>query len=298
MSDGTVLRADVYFPVEPGTNTPATGPFPVLLQQTPYGKAFIADASAIANTDIDYLVDRGYIVVIADVRGTGDSGGSFDLFDPVQSTDGVTLAKWAAALPGLRRPGRPVRRVLHGDQPVPDGRGGRAGLAHQGHVPHHRRQRPLRRHGDPGRHPRHRVLRHLHRPAVGAGPDQPRPAAAGGRHGEREHHHPRAGPGQPGADRGRPRAAARLVHEAGARRRDRLRGGRLRRRLLGGAQPGPRPLRRGGRPHPGLPGRRVERPVRVGRAPQLRRPAEPLRRALPVRRHDADPEGDTRATSC
>jgi uncharacterized protein len=99
MSDGTVLRADVSFPVEPGTNTPATGPFPVLLQQTPYGKEFIADASAIANTDIDYLVDRGYIVVIADVRGTGDSGGSFDLFDPVQSTDGVTLAKWAAALP-------------------------------------------------------------------------------------------------------------------------------------------------------------------------------------------------------
>ena len=99
MSDGTILRTDVYFPIEEGTTTPATGPFPVLLQQTPYGKAFIANASAIANTDVDYLVDRGYIVVIADVRGTGDSGGSFDLFDPVQSTDGVTLAKWAAALP-------------------------------------------------------------------------------------------------------------------------------------------------------------------------------------------------------
>jgi putative CocE/NonD family hydrolase len=99
MSDGTILRADVYFPTNAGTSTPATGPFPVLLQQTPYGKAFIAYASAIANTNIDYLVDRGYIVVISDVRGTGDSGGDFDLFAPVQSTDGVTLARWAAHLP-------------------------------------------------------------------------------------------------------------------------------------------------------------------------------------------------------
>ena len=99
MSDGTILRADVYFPTTSGTSTAAGGLFPVLLQQTPYGKGFIVNASAIANTDVDYLVDRGYVVVIADVRGTGDSGGDFDLFDPVQSTDGVTLARWAAHLP-------------------------------------------------------------------------------------------------------------------------------------------------------------------------------------------------------
>jgi hypothetical protein len=71
----------------------------VLLQQTPYGKAVIPFASAIANTDTSYLVDRGYIVVIADVRGTGDSGGTFDLFDPAQATDGATLATWASRLP-------------------------------------------------------------------------------------------------------------------------------------------------------------------------------------------------------
>ena len=99
MSDGTILRADVYFPTTQGTSTAASGLFPVLLQQTPYGKEFVVYASAIANTDVDYLVDRGYIVVVADVRGTGDSGGSFDLFDPVQSSDGVTLARWAAHLP-------------------------------------------------------------------------------------------------------------------------------------------------------------------------------------------------------
>ncbi len=99
MADGTVLRADVYFPTTAGTTTAAPGHFPVLLQQTPYGKAFIVYAAAIAQTDVNYLVDRGYIVVVADVRGTGDSGGTFDLFDPTQSTDGATLARWAAGLP-------------------------------------------------------------------------------------------------------------------------------------------------------------------------------------------------------
>ena len=99
MADGTVLKADVYFPTAAGTTTAAAGHFPVLLQQTPYGKAFIVYAAAIAQTDVNYLVDRGYIVVIADVRGTGDSGGTFDLFDPAQSTDGVTLTNWAAHLP-------------------------------------------------------------------------------------------------------------------------------------------------------------------------------------------------------
>ena len=71
----------------------------MLLQQTPYGKGIIPFASAIANTDTSYLVDRGYIVVIADVRGTGDSGGTFDLFDPAQASDGATLATWASRLP-------------------------------------------------------------------------------------------------------------------------------------------------------------------------------------------------------
>ncbi|HWF14961.1 MAG TPA: CocE/NonD family hydrolase [Acidimicrobiales bacterium] len=98
MNDGVVLKADVYFPTVAGTKTPANSTFPVLLQQTPYGKAFIVYAAAIAQTNVNYLVDRGYIVVIADVRGTGDSGGSFDLFDPVQATDGAALARWAAHL--------------------------------------------------------------------------------------------------------------------------------------------------------------------------------------------------------
>lgn len=97
--DGTVLRADVYYPTDPSTGAAATGPFPVLLQQTPYGKQNVTGVSSLANTTVDYFVARGYIVVIADVRGTGTSGGTWGLFDPVQATDGATLVHWAAQLP-------------------------------------------------------------------------------------------------------------------------------------------------------------------------------------------------------
>ncbi|MEO9224707.1 MAG: CocE/NonD family hydrolase [Acidimicrobiales bacterium] len=92
MADGTVLRADVFYPTSGGNAAP--GPFPVLMTQTPYGKS----TPGVGGAD-NYLVSRGYIDVIADVRGTGDSQGQFGLFDPVQSSDGATLVRWAAALP-------------------------------------------------------------------------------------------------------------------------------------------------------------------------------------------------------
>lgn len=91
MADGTVLRVNVIYPTDAETGKAATGPFPVLLTQTPYGKGT-------GGAD-DYLVQRGYIEVVADVRGTGDSGGSWGLFDPQQTTDGIALVKWAARLP-------------------------------------------------------------------------------------------------------------------------------------------------------------------------------------------------------
>jgi hypothetical protein len=105
MADGAVLRADVYFPTDRGTAAPAPGPFPVLLAQTPYGKSLsgglpVAPPSGGGGTgSSSYLVERGYIDVVADVRGTGASGGSWGLFDPVQQQDGAALVRWAAALP-------------------------------------------------------------------------------------------------------------------------------------------------------------------------------------------------------
>ena len=292
MSDGTILRADVYFPTKPGTTTAANGLFPVLLQQTPYGKEFIVYASAIANTNVDYLVDRGYIVVIADVRGTGDSGGTFDLFDPVQSTDGATLAQWAAHLPhsngevglfgesymGINQfqtveaagPNSPIKAMF----PIISGNDLYADTVTQGGIP------------DTEFAATYIALLsglNLTNPAL-------QPLVAAVRSGNPHAAGQRAG--QPGADDRRAQPGPRVVPAARPRRGDRAGRRRVRRRLLGGPQPGARPARgRRGR-HPRLPGRRLERPLRTGRAAQLRRPAEPLRRPVAVRRHDAGPAGD------
>ncbi|HVU91976.1 MAG TPA: CocE/NonD family hydrolase, partial [Jatrophihabitans sp.] len=99
MVDGTVLRADIATPADPATKQPAAGPFPVLLTQTPYGKDTAGSLDSAAIGIDPYFVERGYIDVAVDVRGTGSSGGRFDLFDPKQVQDGVALVKWAARLP-------------------------------------------------------------------------------------------------------------------------------------------------------------------------------------------------------
>ena len=109
MSDGTVLRANVVYPTDPKTGQIAAGPFPVLLTMTPYGKgsggssapgsAQQASGGATTGGANNYLAQRGYIEVIADVRGTGDSEGSWGIFDPVQTSDSITLVDWAARLP-------------------------------------------------------------------------------------------------------------------------------------------------------------------------------------------------------
>jgi putative CocE/NonD family hydrolase len=97
-ADGTILRTNVYFPTDKSGKA-APGPFPVILTQTPYGKDNGPFASSLGAGENDYLVQRGYINVVADVRGTGGSQGEWGLFDPVQGHDGATLVSWAAKLP-------------------------------------------------------------------------------------------------------------------------------------------------------------------------------------------------------
>ena len=86
MSDGTVLRANVFRPAE-------GGPFPVLVVRTPYGKP---DSVA------DKLVDAGYIVVAQDARGRYASDGDYESFvraDTHDASDGYDTIEWAAKLP-------------------------------------------------------------------------------------------------------------------------------------------------------------------------------------------------------
>ncbi|MCV7400796.1 CocE/NonD family hydrolase [Mycobacterium fragae] len=99
MSDGVELRADIHYPTVPETGEPAAGPFPVLLSVTPYGKKAPPPAAQIGGGATRYLIKRGYIEVMVDVRGTGASGGSFEMFGHRQAQDGVELVQWASALP-------------------------------------------------------------------------------------------------------------------------------------------------------------------------------------------------------
>ncbi|MDR3415994.1 MAG: CocE/NonD family hydrolase [Nevskia sp.] len=112
MTDGVVLYADVYVPTDPATGKPAAGPFPVIVTEAPYGKnnAYVLGTLAAGGSvmlgelaDADgwgsWLVKRGYIDVIVDVRGTGVSGGQHSLLGPREQQDSVTVINWAARLP-------------------------------------------------------------------------------------------------------------------------------------------------------------------------------------------------------
>ncbi len=104
MSDGVQLAVDVYRPtLSSGANAP--GKFPVILSETPYGKRSAVTTMSMGqgmggDGYYPYLVQRGYIDVVADVRGSGSSDGDFSLFGPRERQDGVELARWAASLPG------------------------------------------------------------------------------------------------------------------------------------------------------------------------------------------------------
>lgn len=89
LPDGTTLRADVW--------RPADGrPAPVLLQRTPYDKAF----ALVVQTGLDpaRAVAAGYAVVVQDVRGRYASEGTFE---PLvhEAADGAATVAWAAAQP-------------------------------------------------------------------------------------------------------------------------------------------------------------------------------------------------------
>src|SRR5689334_19138009 len=81
MSDGVRLAVDVIAPDAPGR-------FPVVLTQTPYNK------NGPLGFRSDYLVTRGYVQVVADVRGTGSSEGVWHSFDKREQQDGLELVRW------------------------------------------------------------------------------------------------------------------------------------------------------------------------------------------------------------
>jgi hypothetical protein len=85
MRDGVQLCANVFRPA-------GAGRLPAILVRTPYGKG------ADINANYQAFVDRGYAVVLQDVRGRFDSKG---VFDPLyqETPDGEDTLKWIVGQP-------------------------------------------------------------------------------------------------------------------------------------------------------------------------------------------------------
>lgn len=94
MRDGVRLATDIYLPDGPG-------PFPVLLERTPYGKTCknradrtAADPSIRSKPDIArFFADAGYAVVIQDCRGRYGSEGEFTKYLS-EGEDGEDALAW------------------------------------------------------------------------------------------------------------------------------------------------------------------------------------------------------------
>src|SRR3990172_2880885 len=104
MRDGVVLRAEVWRPA-------GAGRVPVLVYRTPYGRL-----QAIETYDtFTRAVERGYAVVVQDVRGRYGSDGDFTPYQQ-EGRDGYDTIEWA------------------GRQPWSDGHVGTFGLSYPGAV--------------------------------------------------------------------------------------------------------------------------------------------------------------------
>lgn len=88
MRDGVRLSADVYRPE-------GDGKYPVILSRTPYNKAGASEGSIKRYRS---YVERGYVVVVQDVRGRGDSEGEFRPWFQ-EGDDGYDSVEWCGTQP-------------------------------------------------------------------------------------------------------------------------------------------------------------------------------------------------------
>ena len=91
MSDGVDLAADIYLP-------DGAGRCPAILKYLPYRKDDFQRPHV--EPRLRYFVERGYVGVLLDVRGTGSSSGSTERMLRLQeSTDGYDAVEWIADQP-------------------------------------------------------------------------------------------------------------------------------------------------------------------------------------------------------
>ncbi len=88
LRDGTLLRSRIWSPQ-------GNGPWPVLLMRQPYRREI---ASTVTYAHPSWWANNGYLVVIQDVRGQGDSEGRFLGFNQ-EAGDTTETHKWVRSFP-------------------------------------------------------------------------------------------------------------------------------------------------------------------------------------------------------
>ncbi|HEX2889811.1 CocE/NonD family hydrolase, partial [Vineibacter terrae] len=104
MRDGVHLATDIYRPAVDGR--PLDGPFPVILERTPYGKAMTSrsertarDATPRSRRDVaSAFVRDGYVVIYQDTRGRYGSEGRFVKYLS-DGADGYDTVAWITSQP-------------------------------------------------------------------------------------------------------------------------------------------------------------------------------------------------------
>ncbi len=91
MDDGIVLRATVQRPAD-ANGVPTAKKLPVILTMTPYNKG-TGQYTGLAGVP-PMLIRHGYVSVFVDVRGTGNSQGSWDSFGPREQKDSQEIVTW------------------------------------------------------------------------------------------------------------------------------------------------------------------------------------------------------------
>lgn len=94
LKDGTRLAAMVAYPVDFRSGARAAGPFPVIVEFSPYLR--LGQPVGV----IPYFVERGYIYAVVRPRGAGGSSGQMQQFTSQDGRDGAAVVDWAAALEG------------------------------------------------------------------------------------------------------------------------------------------------------------------------------------------------------
>ncbi|MGH8541624.1 MAG: CocE/NonD family hydrolase, partial [Stenotrophobium sp.] len=91
MPDGTQLAVYVKLPAD-SSGKAIPGTFPTVLNQTAYNNSVGENADS-------FIIEHGYVSVVVDVRGTGQSTGSWEAFGAAEQSDYGHVVDWVTKQP-------------------------------------------------------------------------------------------------------------------------------------------------------------------------------------------------------